>query len=119
MQIEDLQDIANALPGITYDIKWEHNLCFCITTKIFAMVNVDSIPTTCSFKQSKEGALALLEQEGFRPAPYLGRNHWVQVDDISRLSKQEWKVLLAEAHACIFQKFSKSMRTQLLNEKTT
>ncbi len=113
MEIEDLQHIANAFKGITYDIKWESNLCFCIGSKIFAMVNIDSVPTRCSFKQTADSYTDWLEQDGFISAPYLGRSKWVQVDDIRRLDKKAWQTILEEAYAEIFRKLPKRLRVEI------
>ena len=113
MEIEDLQHIANAFKGITYDIKWESNLCFCIGSKIFAMVNIDSVPTRCSFKQTADSYEQWLEKEGFISAPYLGRSKWVQVDNIDRLTIKEWSTALTEAYAEIFKKLPKKVRVEI------
>jgi predicted DNA-binding protein (MmcQ/YjbR family) len=54
MNIEDIQTICRALPGVTEDIKWEHDLVFSIGGKMFCVVGLDESPTSASFKITDE-----------------------------------------------------------------
>jgi predicted DNA-binding protein (MmcQ/YjbR family) len=54
MHIEDIQTICRALPGVTEDIKWEHDLVFSIGGKMFCVVGLDESPTSASFKITDE-----------------------------------------------------------------
>jgi predicted DNA-binding protein (MmcQ/YjbR family) len=50
MNVEDIQLICKALPSVTEDIKWEHDLVFSIGGKMFCVVGLEQSPTTASFK---------------------------------------------------------------------
>ena len=43
MTIEEIQKICKSLHSVTEDIKWEHDLCFCIGGKMFVVVGLDQL----------------------------------------------------------------------------
>jgi predicted DNA-binding protein (MmcQ/YjbR family) len=88
MDTETLQAICAKFPGVTEDIKWENHLCFCVAEKMFLVLGLDTTPTTASFKVSDDEFDELSARKGFKPAPYMARNKWVFVDDISRMGKE-------------------------------
>ena len=77
MNIEDLQNICKKLPGVTEDIKWEHDFVFSIGGKMFCVVGLDHLPTTASFKVSDEEFDEMCTRPGFKPAPYVAKYKWV------------------------------------------
>lgn len=91
MNIEELQMLANNMQGVSEDIKWDEHLCFSIAGKMFLIINLHEVPVSASFKIDEEAFEAYCQKPGFIPAPYLARYHWVQVDDINKLSKTEWE----------------------------
>lgn len=110
MTLEAIQRICNSFPDVTEDIKWEEHLCFNVGGKMFLITSPDLAPVTASFKVSAEDFDLLTEREGFIPAPYLARYHWVKVDDISRLSTKEWKILLQSAYEMVKTKLPKKKK---------
>jgi predicted DNA-binding protein (MmcQ/YjbR family) len=113
MTLEGLQEICMALPATTEDIKWECHLCFSVGGKMYLITGADEVPVTASFKVSDEDFEALCAQEGFIAAPYMAKNKWVKVDDISRLSRKQWKQYLQQAHEIIAAKLTKKLRKEL------
>lgn len=113
MNLEILREIALSHPGVTEDIKWENHLCFNIGGKMFLITNPDGVPVTASFKASDHVFTDLQRIPGVIPAPYLARYKWLHIDDISRLSAEEWKNLVAEAYRLIFEKLPLKIRTGL------
>ncbi|WP_162054436.1 MmcQ/YjbR family DNA-binding protein [Pontibacter pamirensis] len=113
MLIEELQGICRELPGVTEDIKWENDLCFCVGGKMFLAVGLNQSPTTASFKATPEGFAAMTERSGFAPAPYLARNHWVLAENIHHLTKQEWIQHAREAYKLVAAKLPKKMQQAL------
>src|SRR5256885_14711262 len=73
--------MCRALPGVTEDIKWRHDLVFSIGGRMFAVVCLEP-PHTLSFKCTPEEFAELIEREGIIPAPYLARAMWVQEQEI-------------------------------------
>jgi predicted DNA-binding protein (MmcQ/YjbR family) len=115
MNIETLQDICNKFPGVTEDIKWENHLCFCVAEKMFLVLGLDEKPTTASFKVGDEEFDEISSREGFKPAPYMARNKWVFVDDISRMNKKEWQQRAKNAYELIKSKLPKKTQAALVS----
>ncbi len=117
MNIEVITNICNNLRAVTSDIKWEDHLCFNIADKMFFIVSLENIPTTASFKASDEDFAFLTSQNGFKPAPYLGRYKWVHIDDINRLAREEWTTYIERSYALIVSKLPKKLRESLKEGK--
>jgi len=110
MTLDGIRELCRSFPGVTEDIKWEDHLCFNVGEKMFLITSPDRIPVNASFKTSEEKFEELTEREGFHAAPYLGRNKWIQVDDIGLLSAREGKELLSLSYAIIRAGLPKSKR---------
>lgn len=113
MDVERIQSICLKLPGVTEDIKWEHHLCFCVASKMFLMLGLDEAPVTASFKVSDEDFDSISARKGFIPAPYMARNKWVKVDDISRMGDKEWQEIALNAYTLIRNKLPKKLQASL------
>ena len=77
MTLETVRGICRALPRVTEDIKWQHDLCFCVAGKMFAVVDLEP-PHSIAFKCTPDTFGELVERPGIIPAPYMARNMWVQ-----------------------------------------
>ena len=84
MTIEMVRSICRALPDTTEDIKWGHDLCFCIGGKMFAVVNLEA-RHSIAFKCTPETFGELVERPGIIPAPYMARNMWVQEQELGEV----------------------------------
>jgi predicted DNA-binding protein (MmcQ/YjbR family) len=113
MTIEELQKICTGLKGVTYDIKWGHDLCFNIGAKMFLVTGPDDVPPSASFKVPDEEFEEISARPGFMPAPYLARHKWVHVDDISRMSKKEWEHYARQAYTLIASRLPAKTRKEL------
>ena len=113
MHIEDLRNICSALRGVAEDIKWEHDLCFCVGEKMFLVVGLNEVPVTASFKVPDEDFEEMSAREGFCPAPYVARYKWVKVDDINRLRKQEWRQFITQSYQLISSQLPKAKKKAL------
>ncbi|HEX5285150.1 MAG TPA: MmcQ/YjbR family DNA-binding protein [Bryocella sp.] len=81
---------------------------------MFALVNLSAdAHGVISFAAGCERAPELLEREGFYPAPYLARAHWVATADWNVLRPAEWEAELRNAHAVIFARLPKRTRDVL------
>ncbi|MCU0388878.1 MAG: MmcQ/YjbR family DNA-binding protein [Chitinophagaceae bacterium] len=114
MAIDFLRAYALSLPGATEEIKWEHNLCFCVGGKIFLVTNPDSFPVSASFKTSPENFTELTNRQGISQAPYFARNQWVQVADINMIQEEEWKQLIQASYRLVLEKLPKKIRESLV-----
>jgi predicted DNA-binding protein (MmcQ/YjbR family) len=113
MTIEDIQSLCKTLPGVTEDIKWEKDLCFCVAEKMFFVIGLDQQPVPSSFKVKDEEFDELCSREGFQPAPYLARYKWVSVDDLNRMNAQQWEKYIRQSYELVKSKLPKKKQKEL------
>jgi len=113
MNIEEIETICRKMPGVTEDVKWEHDLVFSIGGKMFCVVGLDQVPTTASFKVTDEEFEEMCNRPGFKPAPYVAKYKWVLIEDISKMKKSEWKKYLKQSYELVKNKLSAKLKKQL------
>lgn len=113
MNIEDLQHICRAMPHVTEDVKWGHDLVFSIGGKMFCVAGLDQSPTTASFKVTDEEFEEMSTRSGFKPAPYVAKYKWVYIDDINKMKTTEWKHYLKQSYELVKAKLSPKVKKQL------
>jgi predicted DNA-binding protein (MmcQ/YjbR family) len=116
MDIEWLRATCLALPGTSEDIKWGNDLCFLVAEKMFCVTNLEP-PLHVSFKVTDEEFEELSQREGIIPAPYMARNKWVMVQQVSKLSKTEWKQYIQQSYELIKSKLPKKTQEGLVQKK--
>lgn len=110
MTLETVRTICRALAEVTEDIKWGHDLCFCIGTKMFAVVNLEP-PHQIAFKCTPEAFADLVERPGIIPAPYMARNMWVMEQELGEsLDRPELTALVKTSYDLVVAKLPKSKR---------
>ena len=112
MNLESLREYCISLPGVTEDVKWEDNLCFCVGDKIFTMAVLTQTGTLC-FKVTPEEYAELIETENFVSAPYLGRAKWVFMNDFNSISGDELKEWVSKSYEIIKSKLTKRILSQI------
>lgn len=113
MDIETIRTICRALPAVTEDIKWEHDLVFSIGAKMFCVAGLDQSPTSASFKVKDDEFEEICSRPGFKPAPYVAKYKWVWVDDISKVKKTEWKHFIRQSYDLVKVKLPAKLRKQI------
>ncbi|HEY0092042.1 MAG TPA: MmcQ/YjbR family DNA-binding protein [Flavobacterium sp.] len=113
MDIEQLQSVCNSLPCVTEDIKWQNDLCFCVGAKMFCVAGLNQLPTSVSFKVTPDEFEELAQREGFRPAPYTAKYHWVMVDDLNRMGIKEWEHYTRQSYELVKAKHSPKLKKDL------
>jgi predicted DNA-binding protein (MmcQ/YjbR family) len=88
-------------------------LCFNIGEKMFLLTSPDEIPCNVTFKVTSEKFEELLSKEGFSKDVYLGRYHWIHIDDIGRLNKTEWEELVSTSYGLVLEKIGGRKRKEL------
>ena len=110
MTIETVRSICRALPGVTEDVKWGHDLCFCVAGKMFTVVSLEA-PHSVAFKCTQEMFGELVERPGVIPAPYMARNMWVQEQELGEtLDRRELEPLIRTSYELVVAKLPKSRR---------
>ena len=113
MTIEELETICDGFPGVTKGIKWEDHLCFNIGDKMFLVTAPDAVPPSATFKVPPDQFEELIARDGFSMADYIGRYHWVKLNDISLLSHKEWERYARQSYLLVASKLPKKQRTEL------
>lgn len=103
-----LRAIARDLPATTEDVKWGADLCLCVGGKMYCVYGLES--GGYSFKTEPETFQRLVRREGWGPAPYLARYHWVRVAPETPVDAEELRVLLAASYASVVKGLKKADR---------
>ena len=110
MTLDTVRAICGALPQVTEDIKWGHDLCFCVGKKMFVVVNLEP-PHQLAFKCTPESFAELVERPGIIPAPYMARNMWVMEEELGEtLDRRELTELVKTSYNLVVAKLPKSGR---------
>ena len=113
MTIETIRTICNALPAVTEDIKWGHELVFSIGDKMFCVAGLDQSPTSASFKVTDDEFDEIAARPGFRPAPYVAKHKWVLIDDIRRMRKAEWEKFIRQSYDLVKDKLPAKLKKKI------
>jgi predicted DNA-binding protein (MmcQ/YjbR family) len=117
MTIETVRSFCRTLPHVTEDIKWGHDLCFCVWGKMFTVVDLER-PHSIAFKCTPETFGELIERPGIIPAPYMARNMWVQEQELGEvLDRRELEGLVRASYDLVVAKLPRSKREPPAPEK--
>ena len=112
MELEEIRTYCLTFNGIGESIKWDNHLCFEVGEKMFAIFNLDGVPTV-SFKVSPEVFEELITSPHFKPAPYLGRYKWVAMDDYNNISQKALFDYVRQSYELIKSKLPKNIREKI------
>ncbi|WP_125257615.1 MmcQ/YjbR family DNA-binding protein [Brevundimonas fluminis] len=103
--------VCLALPGVTVDHPWDpdHD-AYRVGGKMFAVFGSTG---GLSFKASDIAFEVLTESGRARPAPYMARAKWVNLEDPSDWPHDELAEHLKIAHGIVAQKLTKKARAEL------
>jgi len=104
MDVESLRRYCLRFPRATENLQWGDDLCFKIGGKIFVMLGLDN-PRAC-FKCTPDTFAELIEREGIRPAPYVGRYKWVTLDRLDAVRTDELEDLIRQSYEMVAAKAS-------------
>ena len=114
MDADRFHQVAMALPGATFDIKWGADRIYSVGGKMFAGAGTVGDPApNYGFKASDLAFEALIEQGLAVPAPYAARFKWVRLTAADALSDDELTAYLAQAHALVAAGLSRKLRASL------
>lgn len=108
MNIDRLRDFCRALPAVTEDIKWGHDLCFSVANKMFCVASLEG-PLSVSFKVKDDEFDELSSSQGIRPAPYVARYKWVLVEEMNSLNRKEWEHYIKQSYDLVRAKLPKKV----------
>jgi predicted DNA-binding protein (MmcQ/YjbR family) len=117
MTIAAVRTFCRTLANVTEDIKWGHDLCFCVGGKMFTVVSLER-PHSIAFKCAPETFGELIERPGIIPAPYMARNMWVQEQELGEvLGRQELETLIRTSYDLVVARLPKSKRAPAARKK--
>ena len=70
-------------------------------------------PLTIAFRVREDEFDELSESAGIIPAPYMARNKWIQVQDMSCFSPEEWKHYIYQSYEYKKGKLTKKVLKEL------
>ncbi len=113
MDAARLRKLAMSFPGATETVQWENDLVFKVGGKMFAVTGLEE-DSRYSFKVADDRFLELSDLPGFKPAPYLARAKWVQVDPSAcDLPSEHLEDLIREAYEIIFGRLTKKLQREI------
>ena len=96
---DDVRRIAMSLPDAEEVLTWETDVTFRVRNKIFAMGGDGADHASIKATPLIQEDLIDRDPEVFKPAPYLGRFGWVNVDlsgievtELETLVRQAWRL---------------------------
>ena len=104
MNVELIQRFCLSFPHATEKLQWGDALCFKVGGKLFAILNLNSVPPHLVLKCTPEKFGELVELEGIVPAAYVGRYNWVSVEREDALPLPELQDLVRESYALVVAK---------------
>ena len=110
MDLDKLRDLCLSFPGATEGLKWEDHICFMVAEKIFCITGEHG---GVSFKVTPEDSEELIEMDGIVATPYMARNHWVTVQQFSKLRPKEWQQYISQSYELIRSKLHKKVQQAL------
>lgn len=114
MDFETFDRAARALPGATFDVKWEKDRVYSVGGKMFAVAGQlgEARPRWC-LKVSDASFDQLIEEGVAEPAPYLARAKWVLFASADAVPDDQLLAYLRQAHALIAAKLTAKARREL------
>jgi len=104
VNVDSIRDYCLSFPQAKETLQWGETVCFKVAGKIFATLSLDAVPPSLCFKSTAERFAELCEQEGIRPAPYVGRYKWVLLERLDVLGDEEIEDLIRQSHEIVASK---------------
>lgn len=115
MQLDELREFCLSLPGVQEDVKWAHDLCFCIGGKMFCVTGFTP-DAGVSLKVSDEEFEELSASSDIIPAPYLARHKWIYVKNKGRFTTRQWQHYIRQSYQLISSKLPAKVRAGLTEQ---
>ncbi len=110
MTFDDVEAHCLSLPAVTKVVQWGGSSVFKVGGKIFAACGGAVWPV--AFKASDLAFELMVEEGTAKPAAYLGRAKWLELE-LDALEPDDLRAYLTQAHAIVAGKLPKKLRAEL------
>jgi predicted DNA-binding protein (MmcQ/YjbR family) len=117
MNVDSVRQYCLAFPHATENLQWKDDLCFKVGGKIFAILDLESVPPCLCVKCAPEKFAELCEHEDIAPAPYLGRYKWVLLRRLDILGHAELENLIGQSYAMVAAKVKPKSKGKTLKRR--
>jgi predicted DNA-binding protein (MmcQ/YjbR family) len=118
MNVDSVRGYCLSFPQARENLQWGETVCFKVAGKIFATLSLNSVPQSLCFKCTPEKFAELCEQEGIRPAPYVGRYKWVLLERLDVLFDEELEDLIRQSYEMVTGKGKAKVKAKGSKMKT-
>lgn len=113
MTLDEVRNTCLSFRGATEQIQWDDDLVFKVAGKMFLVTSLEP-GGGLSFKCEDETYSNLTELPGVRPAPYLARARWVQIDPSEcTLDNTEIERLIGHSYDLVVARLPKKTQQML------
>jgi predicted DNA-binding protein (MmcQ/YjbR family) len=114
MNAAELEKVCTVWPGVASSIKWEDDLVFTVSAKMFAVIGLRGPHRDqLSFKVDPERFLELTDQPGMKPAPYMARAFWISIVEPERFKPAELEKFVRRSYELVRSGLSKKLQAKL------
>lgn len=118
MNENDLSALSSPWPGVSQDIKWEDDLVFSVSGKMFAVYCMRGPDKgRLSFKVDPDRFLELTDQPGITPAHYMSRAFWITLTDPEMFASGEVENFVQHSYELVRAKLTKRMQASLAEKE--
>jgi predicted DNA-binding protein (MmcQ/YjbR family) len=115
----DLSAFSSPWPGVTQDIKWEDDLVFSVSGKMFAVYCMRGPDKgRLSFKVDSDRFLELTDQPGIVPAHYMARAFWITLVEPERFSRETIENFVQHSYELVRATLSKRLQAGLVAKES-
>ena len=112
MKPKELEKLCAKWPGVTFDVKWGNDFVCSVGKKMFCATGTEG-RGGLSFKVPDELFLAMTEQDGVIPAPYVARYKWVLVQEPRKHARKWLEQNIRKSYELVRDKLPKKLRDSL------
>lgn len=118
MDIVSFREYCLSKPNVTESLPFDDNtLVFKLNGKMFALADIEP-GESCNLKCDPERAIELRSEfHSVNPGYHMNKKHWNTVDLQGDVDDTLLKELIDHSYQLVFEKFSKKIQKELLNER--
>ena len=114
MNENDLSALCSPWGGVGQDVKWEDDLVFTVSGKMFAVFCMRGPDKgRLSFKVDSDRFLELTDQPGIVPAHYMSRAFWVTIAEPELFKRTDIEEFVRHSYELVRARLTKKVQAKL------